>query len=66
MDKFKTGDRVRMKRTVCFDYTTFEKGTVGEVSQDEDSDGFCRIRMGNAENGKVVDHFICSCNIERL
>lgn len=63
---FNIGDRVRMKRTVCFDYITFEKGCVGEVSSDEDTKGFCRIRMKNAESGEMTEHFICACNLERI
>lgn len=62
--KLKKGDKVRMRRTVCFDYITFETGCVGEVSSDEDNKGFCRIRMKNAENGEMTEHFICACNLE--
>lgn len=64
--KFEIGNRVRMKRTVCFDYITFEKGGVGEVSSGENNKGFCRIRMKNAENGEMTEHFICACNLEPL
>lgn len=64
--KLKKGDKVRMRRTVCFDYITFEKGCVGEVSADEDNKGFCRIRMKNAESGEMTEHFICACNLEPI
>jgi hypothetical protein len=64
--KFKVGDRVRMKRTVCFDYITFEKGCVGEVLSDEDNKGFCSIRMKNAESGEITGHSICACNLEPI
>gem|GEM_PF-5908524 len=64
--KLKKGDKVRMRRTVCFDYITFEKGCVGEVSSDEDTKGFCRIRMKNAESGEMTEHFICACNLEPI
>lgn len=64
--KLKKGDKVRMRRTVCFGYITFEKDCVGEVSSDEDNKGFCRIRMKNAENGEMTEHFICACNLEPI
>lgn len=64
--KLKKGDKVRMRRTVCFDYITFEKGCVGEVSSDEDNKGFCSIRMKNAESGEITGHFICACNLEPI
>lgn len=64
--KLKKGDKVRMRRTVCFDYITFEKGCVGEVSADEDNKGFCRIRMKNAESGEITGHFICANNLELI
>lgn len=64
--KIKKGDKVRMRRTVCFDYITFEKGCVGEVSADEDNKGFCRIRMKNAESGEITGHFICANNLELI
>lgn len=64
--RFNVGDKVRMKRTVCFDYITFEKSCVGEVSADEDNKGFCRIRMKNAESGEMTEHFICACNLEPI
>lgn len=63
---FKKGDKVRMRRTVCFDYITFEKGCVGEVLSDEDNKGFCSIRMKNAESGEITEHFICACNLEPI
>ena len=55
-----------MKRTVCFDYITFEEGGFGEVTADEDDKGFCCIRMINAESGKQTEHFICADNLERV
>ena len=64
--KFKVGDRVRMKRTVCFDYITFEKGCVGEVTSGETNKGFCRVKIKNAENGKMAEHFICANNLELI
>lgn len=64
--KLKKGDKARMRRTVCFDYITFEKGCVGEVSADEDNKGFCRIRMKNVESGEMTEHFICACNLEPI
>lgn len=64
--KLKKGDKVRMRRTVCFDYITFEKGCVGEVTSGEDNKGFCRIRMKNAESGEMTEHFICACNLEPI
>lgn len=64
--KLNKGDKVRMRRTVCFDYITFEKDCVGEVSSDEDNKGFCRIRMKNAENGKMTEHFISANNLELI
>lgn len=64
--KLKKGDKVRMRRTVCFDYITFEEGCVSEVSADEDNKGFCRIRMKNAESGEMTEHFICACNLEPI
>lgn len=64
--KLKKGDKVRMRRTVCFDYITFEKDCVGEVSSDEDNRGFCRIRMKNAESGEMTEHFICANNLELI
>lgn len=64
--KLKKDDKVRMRRTVCFDYITFEKGCVGEVLSDEDNKGFCSIRMKNAESGEITEHFICACNLEPI
>lgn len=64
--KFKVGDRVRMKRTVCFDYITFEKGCVGEVVSDETDKGTCFVQMKNAENGTVINHFISTSNLEPI
>lgn len=64
--RLKKGDKVRMRRTVCFDYITFEKGCVGEVSADEDNKGFCRIRMKNAESGEITGYFICANNLELI
>lgn len=64
--KLKKGDKVRMRRTVCFDYITFEKGCVGEVLSDEDNKGFCSIRMKNAESGEITGHSICACNLEPI
>ena len=64
--RLKKGDKVRMRRTVCFDYITFETGCVGEVSSDEDNKGFCRIRMKNAENEEMTEHFICANNLELI
>lgn len=64
--RFNVGDKVRMKRTVCFDYITFEKGCVGEVLSDEDNKGFCSIRMKNAESGEITGHSICACNLEPI
>lgn len=55
-----------MRRTVCFDYITFEKDCAGEVSSDEDNKGFCRIRMKNAESGEITEHFICANNLELI
>lgn len=63
---FNKGDRVRMKRTVCFDYITFEKGCVGEVVSDETDKGTCFVRMKNAENGTIINHFICTSNLELI
>lgn len=64
--KFNAGDRARMKRTVCFDYITFEKGCVGEVVSDETDKGTCFVRMKNAENGTIINHFICTSNLELI
>ncbi len=64
--QFKVGDRVRMKRTVCFDYITFEKGCVGEVVSDETDRGTCFVLMKNAENGTVISHFISTSNLELI
>lgn len=66
MSKLNIGDRVRMKRTVCFDYITFEKGCVGEVLSGEDNNGFCLVKMFNSESGKPTDHFICANNLEQI
>lgn len=63
---FKKGDKVRMRRTVCFDYITFEKGCVGEVTSGETNRGFCCVKMTNAENGKMTEHFICTNNLELI
>ena len=65
-NKLKVGDRVRMKRTVCFDYITFEKGCVGEVVSDETDKGTCFVQMKNAENGTIINHFICASNLELI
>lgn len=64
--KFEIGDRVRMKRTVCFDYITFEKGCVGEISRGETNKGFCQIKMRNAENDRITEHFISASNLELI
>lgn len=64
--KFGIGDKVRMKRTVCFDYITFEKGCIGEVLTDEDNKGFLRVKMVNSESGKPTEHFICANNLELI
>lgn len=64
--KFKAGDKARMKRTVCFDYITFEKDCVGEVVSDETDKGTCFVRMKNAENGTIINHFICTSNLEPI
>ena len=66
MSRLQIGDKVRMKRTVCFDYITFEEGGFGEVTADEDDKEFCCIRMINAESGKQTEHFICADNLERV
>lgn len=63
---FKKGDKVRMRRTVCFDYITFEKGCAGEVTSGETNRGFCCVKMTNAENGKMTEHFICANNLELI
>lgn len=55
-----------MRRTVCFDYITFEKGCVGEVTSGETNRGFCCVKMTNAENGKMTEHFICANNLELI
>lgn len=64
--KLKKGDKVRMRRTVCFDYITFEKGCAGEVTSGETNRGFCCVKMTNAENGKMTEHFICANNLELI
>lgn len=64
--KLKKGDKVRMRRTVCFDYITFEKDCVGEVTSGETNRGFCCVKMTNAENGKMIEHFICANNLELI
>lgn len=53
-----------MKRTVCFDYITFEKGCTGEVVSDETDNDTCFVRMKNAENDTIISHFICTSNLE--
>ncbi len=55
-----------MRRTVCFDYITFEKDCAGEVTSGETNRGFCCVRMTNAENGKMTEHFICANNLELI
>lgn len=60
---FKVGDKVRMKRTVCRDYSTFEKGTVGKVV-DVDCDYACFVKMANSETGKKEQWFCCNDNLE--
>lgn len=64
--KLKKGDKVRMRRTVCFDYITFEKDCAGEVTSGETNRGFCCVKMTNAENGKMTEHFICTNNLELI
>lgn len=64
--RLKKGDKVRMRRTVCFDYITFEKGCAGEVTSGETNRGFCCVKMTNAENGKMTEHFICANNLELI
>lgn len=64
--KLKKGDKVRMRRTVCFDYITFEKDCAGEVTSGETNRGFCCVKMTNAENGKMTEHFICANNLELI
>lgn len=64
--KLKKGDKVRMRRSVCFDYITFEKGCAGEVTSGETNRGFCCVKMTNAENGKMTEHFICANNLELI
>lgn len=55
-----------MRRTVCFDYITFEKDCAGEVTSGETNRGFCCVKMTNAENGKMTEHFICANNLELI
>lgn len=64
--RLKKGDKVRMRRTVCFDYITFEKDCAGEVTSGETNRGFCCVKMTNAENGKMTEHFICANNLELI
>lgn len=55
-----------MRRTVCFDYIAFEKDCAGEVTSGETNRGFCCVKMTNAENGKMTEHFICANNLELI